>query len=365
MLRGLKVKNGYSIKELDLSFIKGKYAYKKDMVYYDIVNPVGIYGNNGSGKSSVVNVINDLVNLLIADKEKFYPLIPNFNNKGESTLVELSFAIEEKLYTYSLSTSFVDSCVQHEFLLCDNKPVFTRNGQIVIIEDKEYELNDNLLLAIRDLYAKLNELKDAKQYLKEAYDYLSNISTIKGDNSICNSKLCNFRNIEELISNNNLEIKRVLSQFKDFPLFDFTHTKEDEHLNLYLNDNHNLKLPIFLASDGMITICKILAILINLDRNSLLVIDGIEKNLHPRAVSSLIKEAQKREVQILFTSHNTNLMQELRPDQIYFARWKQGGSYYFRLSNIHDNIREINNIEKMYLSNTFEHTINQIINIDD
>jgi hypothetical protein len=57
-------------------------------------------------------------------------------------------------------------------------------------------------------------------------------------------------------------------------------------------------------------------------------------------------------------------MQEFRPDQIYFSRWKNGDSYYCRLSNIYDNIREINNIEKMYLSNTFEEAINQIINID-
>lgn len=365
MLTSLKIKNAYSIKEIDLSFIKGKYAYKKDMIYQDIVNPVGIYGDNGSGKSSVVNAINDLINLLIADKEKFYPFIANFNDKGALTEMELMFRLDEVTYTYSVSTSFLDACIEHEFLLCDNKPIFTRNKQNVIIEDKEYEIEDKLLLAIRDLYSKLDELKDAKKHLRISYDYLSNMSTIKGDSSSCNSKLCNFRNIEELISSNTLEIKRVISEFKDFPLFDFTNENGDEHLNLYLKNDKNLRMPIFLASDGMVTICKILAILINLDRNSLLVIDGIEKNLHPKAVSSLIKEAQKREIQILFTSHNTNLMQELRPDQIYFARWKQGGSYYFRLSNIHDNIREINNIEKMYLSNTFDRAINQIINIDE
>ena len=101
-----------------------------------------------------------------------------------------------------------------------------------------------------------------------------------------------------------------------------------------------------------------------MDPNSVLFIDGIEKNLHPSSVSMLIKEAQKREIQLIFTSHNTNLMQELRPDQIYFARWQNGISYYFRLSNIYDNIREINNIEKMYLSNTFEEKINEIISVE-
>lgn len=361
MLTNIKIKNAYSIKELDMSFLKGRYAYKKDMIYKDIVNPCAIYGYNGSGKTSVINTINDLVNLLIGDQEKFYPFIANFNFKNESTLLELTFKLDENVFVYSLTSSFTKSKIEKEYLLVNNIPLFTRNEERIIVENKEYQIKGELYLAIRQLYSLLEELNSTKLGIKKAYNYLTNITIIKGDEY--NSKLCNFKKMEDLMIENSEEIKRVISGFKDIPLFDFLNVKEEYDLNIYMKNN-KLKLPSFLISDGMLTLNKILSLLINMEPYSLLIIDGIEKNLHPSSVLMIIKEAQKRDVQLLFTSHNTNLMQELRPDQIYFARWQEGVSYYFRLSNIYDNIREINNIEKMYLSNTFEEAINQIINID-
>lgn len=364
MLRGLKIKNAYSIKELDMSFIKGKYGYKKEMVNKNIVSPITIYGNNGSGKSSVVNALNDLVNLLISDKEKFYPLIANFNNKSQESEIELVFNVEEDEYKYSLKTSFLDSNIKYEALFINNVVVFTRNENRTIIEDKEYEVNDGLFLSIRELYSRIDELKENKKVIKIAYDYLTNICVIKGDNSICNSKLLNFKNVEKLMVENNEEIKRVLSNYEGMQLFDYFNDNDSDYLNIYSKSGKSFRLPGFLISDGMFTLTKILSILINLDSDSLLVIDGVERNLHPSAIVFLINEARKKEIQLLFTSHNTSLMQEFRPDQIYFARWKNGYSYYFRLSGIYENIREINNIEKMYLSNTFDEAINEIINIE-
>lgn len=364
MLTNLKIKNAYSIGELDISFIKGKFTYKKDMTYKDIVNPCAIYGGNGSGKSSVVNTLNDLLNLVIGDKENFYPLIANFNNKQENSLIELVFKLDNSEYKYHLTTSFVDSKIINEYLLKDNKSVFTRNTERIIVEDKEHEVNHRLLLSIRQLYSVLDELTDTKEAIKMAYNFLTNLTIIK-DNVLCNSKLCNFKNIEDLVVNNSEEIKRVISSWKDFPIYDFIREEENYYLNIYMERGKDFKLPGFLISDGMLVINKILSIMINLERNSVLVVDGIEKNLHPFTVNHLIKEAQKREIQLIFTSHNTTLMQELRPDQIYFARWNRGASYYFRLSNIYDNIRKINNIEKMYLSNTFDEAINQIISIEE
>lgn len=364
MLRNLKIKNAYSIKELDLSLIKGKYGYRKEMLYRDVVNPMALYGNNGSGKSSVVNALNDLLNLLISDKEKFYPFIAHFLHKNEETYIELTFVLDEHEYKYSVSTSFLDSLIVKEMLFVDNVILFSRDREKVIVEDKEYSINDTLLLAIRELYSRLEELNISKKHIKRVYDYLTNITTIKGDNSICNSKLCNYKSIENLMVSNNEEIKRVISTFVDFPLFDYFNDGENDYLNIYTRESKKIKIPRFLISEGMFTITKILAILINLDRGSLLVIDCIERNLHSSAIVSLIKEAQKRGIQLIFTSNNTSLMQYFRPDQIYFSRIKEGESYYFRLSSIYDNIREINNIEKMYLSNTFDDAINQIINVD-
>ena len=47
-------------------------------------------------------------------------------------------------------------------------------------------------------------------------------------------------------------------------------------------------------------------------------------------------------------------MQYLRPDQIYLVGFNGVYSSYKRLSEMKDSIREINNIEKMYLAYAFK-----------
>ena len=83
----------------------------------------------------------------------------------------------------------------------------------------------------------------------------------------------------------------------------------------------------------------------------------IEDALHPLTIVDFLKVARERNIQLIFSSHNTYILQLLRPDQIFFANWKEGYSSYKRLSEIYPNIREINNIEKMYLSHLFDEDI--------
>ena len=101
----------------------------------------------------------------------------------------------------------------------------------------------------------------------------------------------------------------------------------------------------------------ILSTLLSLPENGIMVIDEIEDALHPLTIMDFLNVVRERKIQLIFSSHNTYILQKLRPDQIFFANWKNGVSNYKRLSDIYPNIREINNIEKMYLSNMFEEDI--------
>ena len=89
-------------------------------------------------------------------------------------------------------------------------------------------------------------------------------------------------------------------------------------------------------------------------------IDEIEQALHPSTIMSFIEVARSRRIQLIFSSHNTHILQKLRPDQIFFANWKDGFSSYKKLSEIYPNIREVNNIERMYLSTMFDEEISNI-----
>ena len=78
MITSIEIKNINSIKECKLNFEKAKYKYKEDMIFNsNYVNPIGVYGANGSGKSSLLKAFFYLLNLLNGDKDEFNTFKPN------------------------------------------------------------------------------------------------------------------------------------------------------------------------------------------------------------------------------------------------------------------------------------------------
>ena len=79
MITSIEIKNINSIKDCRLNFEKAKYKYKEDMIFNtNFVNPIGIYGTNGSGKSSLLKAFYYLLILLNGDKDKLEPFYSNF-----------------------------------------------------------------------------------------------------------------------------------------------------------------------------------------------------------------------------------------------------------------------------------------------
>ena len=112
-----------------------------------------------------------------------------------------------------------------------------------------------------------------------------------------------------------------------------------------------------MISVGMQNQSILLSLILSMPKNSVLFIDEVDIALHPSALKSFLEVIRKKEIQVVLTLHNTYAMQFLRPDQIYFSKWSHGFSSYYRLSKIYPNIREVNNIEKMYLSTLFDGAI--------
>ncbi|HPD12887.1 MAG TPA: AAA family ATPase [Bacilli bacterium] len=121
----------------------------------------------------------------------------------------------------------------------------------------------------------------------------------------------------------------------------------------YGDKKDELIIPKILMSSKMIGQSQLLTLLLLMNEDNLLVVDELDRSLHPLVVKEFIKETMNRKVQVIFSSHNTHFLQYLRPDQIFFAKWKNNTSKFNRLSDINENIREVNNIEKMYLSGLF------------
>lgn len=157
------------------------------------------------------------------------------------------------------------------------------------------------------------------------------------------------------------QIRSVLKEYNSFPEYEIVadmdkNNKKQYFMKMYSGD-HSFVLPFSFASQGMKDQSFILSILLSLPENGVLVIDEIETALHPLSIMNFIDLVVKKNIQLVFTSHNTYILSRLRPDNVFFAYWKDGFSTYRRLSDIYPNIREVNNIEKMYLSSTFDEAI--------
>ena len=93
-----------------------------------------------------------------------------------------------------------------------------------------------------------------------------------------------------------------------------------------------------------------------LSKGGILVIDEIEKELHPMLVDFVVAKFQSKQsnpngAQLIFTTHNTELMnmEILRKDQLYFAdkNREDGASELYSISEF--STRTTDNIRKGYL----------------
>ena len=364
MITSLEIKNINSIKECKLNFEKAKYKYKEDMIFNsNYVNPIGIYGANGSGKSSLISVFSYLLNLLNGDKDSLDPFYPNLltvNNEIKTNINKNFDNIFNKIYS-SLKISFKLNNEKYEYFIKTNvnrivKETLKYKNSYIFNTESMDEINNSFYPTLRELYNNSNNI-----HINNAYNFLSNIGVINGQGQKFSIKAMGKINAHDFLVENSKEVYNILKKYKEFPLYTLKKVKSDTgNTNYYLSlniNNTNLDLPMNLMSDGMYNNSFFLSTILTLPKNSTLIIDEIESALHPLTIMDFINIAKEKNIQLIFSSHNTFILQKLRPDQVFFANWDQGFSKYKKLSDIYPNIREVNNIEKMYLSSLFDEDI--------
>lgn len=372
MITKIEVKNVKAINNCEINFNKSKYQYREDMIFNEhYVNPIAFYGANGSGKSSILESVLQLTLLLNNEPDNIYPLVPNFVNfglvvpqkenykysKNISSYVKLFFTLNEKTeYIYKIETKLYPREIVSEVLIKNGEIVFDRKITKYKYRNKEFDVQSPLFPTLRALYSEHND-----ETITECFNFLSNIAFLDASTKRYKFKAALQKNYLDIIVEKSAEIKSILNKYKEFPLYDvFSNTSElgeKDYLASIKLDKGELILPYGYISSGMSNQNVILAALLSLPKNGVLIIDEIEDALHPLTILDFLKVVKEKNIQLIFSSHNTFILQKLRPDQIYFANWKNGFSSYKRLSDIYPNIREINNIEKMYLSNYFEEDI--------
>ena len=371
MLTRIVINNINAIEHCDISFERCKYQYLEDMIFKDkLVNPIAIYGTNGSGKSSLLKAVSYLISFFIDAPDGMAQLIPNNvlmakvlknisvnaqNRDAEIkkalssfvSSIEIYFTVNNNDYRYYLETRAIPFAITSEKLLVNDKEIVVRDEFSYVYNSQKYSVSADNFPVVRSI------AKDEEAlYISEAYDFIRKYQY---------KSLTEKRSFDLLVEKSK-EVNEILKKYKEFPLYNITQmTGEDlsnrYYLDLSLGNNDYVRMPLQFISQGMRNNSMMLSLLLSLPENGVLFVDEIEDALHPLTIMDFLSVVQEKNIQLIFSSHNTYLLQKLRPDQIFFAHWYKGCSNYKRLSDIYPNIRAINNIEKMYLSNLFEEDI--------
>lgn len=379
MITRIKIKNINAIKECDLSFEKARYHYLNDMVFDDVVSPIALYGANGSGKSSFLKAISQLISLLIDEPDQLSGFLPNLyalkkvSEKNNGTIaivskngfetkvlssIELFFTLNGRNYDYFIETFF--SQVTRESLSCGENKIFSR-------EFRKYDYKNSTFEMESDLYPVLRKLANDEQIgnadIDNAYNYLSRMAFVDDSQKRYQFKGGVEKSYMDFVVSKSDEVKQILANYKDFPLYEVTskiipEQGQKQYWATIDIGNESFELPYALLSSGMKNQSALLSVLLMLPEYSAMFVDEIEDALHPLTIMNFISVAREKHIQLFFSSHNTYILSKLRPDQVFFAGWKKGYSRYKRLSDIYPNIREVNNIEKMYLGCMFDEEIN-------
>lgn len=366
MLTKVEIKNINAIIEATFDFTKCKYQYKNDMIYNnEVVNPIAFYGTNGSGKSSFLTAISQLVSLLINEPSQLRAFIPHFQNIKKDNTVALSttgasslklfFELNENKYVYYIETS-IKGYISKEVLVKNNIELFNRSKTDFVYNNETNVVSSEMFPVLRTLDIEKND-----DEIQLCYEYLSNIGYIDASKKHFQLKVAKQKSYKDIIVEKSNEIKEILQKYKEFPLYEVysstTDQGEKEFLAIIKHSSGELVLPWDLISSGMQNQSLLLSAVLSIPENGLLIIDELEDALHPLTILDFIAAVKEKNIQLIFTSHNTYILQSLRPDQVFFAHWQEGFSKYKRLCEIYPNIREVNNIEKMYLSNLFTEDI--------
>lgn len=378
MLKKVLIKNVNSVKECEIDFTRGNYKFAEENILSDIVNPVVIYGYNGSGKSSVMNAMQQFISLMILPLESLSPFIVNnflyddyLTCKDESLIkgsVMLCFEINSKKYEYFLETSR-NNYISKEYLKIDGEYYFENTAGKYIYRGNKYVPESKGVSKLVPFLRVLASSEITDSVIQTVHTYIKSFTHINvsyiNRGAFVTSSLFNNMNVFDLLVNNSSDVKKLLEKYHNFPIYSVV--KDDKLLpngfiqsqyNLILEDkNFKKKLPYQMISVGMQNQSILLSLILSMPKNSVLFIDEVDIALHPSALKSFLEVIRKKEIQVVLTLHNTYAMQFLRPDQIYFSKWSHGFSSYYRLSKIYPNIREVNNIEKMYLSTLFDGAI--------
>lgn len=412
MILSLKIENFRSIKEpLSLDLTSEKRLKEDNLLFntfiekdIEILRSLLIYGRNASGKSNVLLALKALTYLVeksdsFKHEDKIGPYEPflfDSNSKEKPVKIEIDFITVENKTKFKYIISFNNSEIIFEglyiFPLGTQAKLFERNKNKITYGDYykgvkkkiEDDLLPNQLFLSKSSTSKVKYLDECYLYFSK-YIYVSTIHDTEYDKAI-------IRSFSELLLNDNklkcnlLELLRAA----DTAISDFNIIENEKELkfpekfpedikkeileshkyevktkhSIYENGEKigEINLDLENESFGTKKLFTIGGLILDaLNDGSVIVIDELDKGLHPMLTKLLInlfnsKKNNPKNAQLIFATHDSSLLdlEMLRRDQICFVdKTYEEQSILYKLSDI-KGIRKDTPIDKWYLSGRFK-----------
>lgn len=404
MIVEFSVKNFRSISDLQtVSFVATNLKSSKENVSVDLNNivsdngikllkTIGVYGANASGKSNIIKALEffrDAISDLPSPESRLSKLSQPFlyqnNSEDTESFFQIVLIVEEKKYRYGFTVkknpeAINNPNVSREIITSEwlFGPKNSNQGKYFSRKNLEVDkasLSGNENIAPLE-YEHTLFLTHAASYNKDICakvrlaisGYITSKFSVSGDyyrfhsiRQIDNSEL-KPRFLEFLrsfgLNYSDIYFKKDddTSSSNRFPMEKLFLTKSacyDESFNVTLNMQDN-------ESDGTKKLFDLAGLLLhafNIKVSGLIILDEVDSNFHPSLLIRLISlfndpEVNKSNVQLLFTSHDTNLMSPslMRRDQFYFAEKEHNeGTRFYSLADL-KGIRNDADFAKQYLA---------------
>ena len=380
MILEFRVKNYRSIKdEQVLSFIsqskesksKGNYT---SSAFGDVLKSIAIYGANASGKSNVLRALYNFWEIVAksAEIDSNLPSIPfRFSKQVEPTEYEIYLCLEDKLYRYGFS--FDRQKILEEWLFCKDKDtkreseIFYRclNGENYDYkygrsfqgEKKAFEerTRANSLFLSKCAFENHPLMREIFLFIKSKIVFLGDRDQYYPKDP-SDSKL--LRQQEELLKSAGIEFDSLQLGLQEGTINLTSDKKELIIQPIYSFIKGGIEFQLSDESEGTRRLLGIsIPIIKTIEEGGMLVVDELEKSLHPFLVEQIIKafhDAKNTKAQLLFSTHNTSILKGslFSKDQIYFTEKKDYATELYSLLEF-KNVRSEDNYEKKYLLGTY------------